>query len=56
MTVLAEEFVDALNDPDSLPDFPPTFETLTREPPASRFLLDRLGDECEDFRSARLIG
>jgi hypothetical protein len=30
MTVLAEEFVDAFNVPNSLLDFPPTFETLTR--------------------------
>jgi hypothetical protein len=30
MTGLAEEFVDACGDPNSLPDFPPTFETLTR--------------------------
>jgi hypothetical protein len=29
MTVLAEEFVDAFPRPHSLPDFPPTFETLT---------------------------
>jgi hypothetical protein len=30
MTVLAEEFVDAFDDPVTLAYFPPTFETLTR--------------------------
>jgi len=30
MTALAEEFVDAFNDADRLPDFPPTFETPTQ--------------------------
>ena len=29
-TGLAEGLVDAFGDPDSLPDFPPTFETLTQ--------------------------
>jgi hypothetical protein len=29
MTALAEEFLDAFGNPDNLPDFPPTFETLT---------------------------
>jgi hypothetical protein len=32
MTALGEEFVDASGDPDSLPDFPSTFEMPT--PPA----------------------
>jgi hypothetical protein len=30
MTVLAEEFVDVFDDPVTLANFPPTFETLTR--------------------------
>jgi hypothetical protein len=29
MTALAEGFVDAFTPFDNLPDFPPTFETLT---------------------------
>jgi hypothetical protein len=40
MTALAEEFVDAFNDADRLPDFPPTFETPTPCSPSQGFLLD----------------
>jgi hypothetical protein len=42
MTVLAEEFVDVFDDPVTLANFPPTFETLTPFPQANpNYLINR---------------
>jgi hypothetical protein len=48
MTTLAEGFVDAFSDPDSLHNFPPTFETLTRTAGRLPICLARLPSDPEN--------